>query len=449
MKKIFYTMFALAVAAMTFTSCEDVPMPYDEPVNGEKISEDTTETVVAVPTGDGTKDNPFNAAMAIKVIQEGTFDATTEYYVKGRVSQIDELDTGDYGNATYYLSDDGTTGTQFEIYRGYGMGGDKFTSTDQLELGDSIIAKGKLVYFKSSVPEMAQGGAIVFRNGVWAEEKTEEGTTVDPAGTGTAEDPYNVAAVHNLYETNSYDENVEVYVKGIISKVQSVDTGEYGNAIYYISDDGTSNNDFEIYYGYYLNGEKFTSANQIQVGQTVVVCGNLTMYKTTREMAKGSKIVSIGSSEPLNETFTSSIGNFEIVNESLEEGLSYVWKYDENGYMKASAYANKKNYAAISYLISPAINLSKLSSATLSFSHTGKYFSEDKANDIKVVASTDKQNWIELKMSAYPTGSDWKFVDATCDLSAFAGKSTVYIAFKYISTSSAAAIWEVKNVVVK
>ena len=31
MKKLFYSLFALAMTAMTFTSCEDVPAPYDDP----------------------------------------------------------------------------------------------------------------------------------------------------------------------------------------------------------------------------------------------------------------------------------------------------------------------------------------------------------------------------------------------------------------------------------
>jgi len=35
MKKILYSVLALAMAAFTFTSCEDVPMPYDDPNNNE------------------------------------------------------------------------------------------------------------------------------------------------------------------------------------------------------------------------------------------------------------------------------------------------------------------------------------------------------------------------------------------------------------------------------
>ena len=34
MKKLFYSLFMMALTAMTFTSCEDVPMPYDDPNKG-------------------------------------------------------------------------------------------------------------------------------------------------------------------------------------------------------------------------------------------------------------------------------------------------------------------------------------------------------------------------------------------------------------------------------
>ena len=35
MKKIIYSLFVLAMAAFTFSSCEDVPAPYDMPTKPE------------------------------------------------------------------------------------------------------------------------------------------------------------------------------------------------------------------------------------------------------------------------------------------------------------------------------------------------------------------------------------------------------------------------------
>ena len=69
-------------------------------------------------------------------------------------------------------------------------------------------------------------------------------------------------------------------------------TGQYGNATYVISD-GEGTAELEVYRGYYLNGEKFTSKDQIKVGDEVVVVGQLTRFFETYEFTKGSKIYSI------------------------------------------------------------------------------------------------------------------------------------------------------------
>ena len=39
MKKILYSVMALAIAAMTFTACEDVPEPYPTPSGGNTPEE--------------------------------------------------------------------------------------------------------------------------------------------------------------------------------------------------------------------------------------------------------------------------------------------------------------------------------------------------------------------------------------------------------------------------
>ena len=49
MKKIFYSLFAMAFAAMTFSSCEDVPMPYDDP-NNQPLGPELEEGVLLKET---------------------------------------------------------------------------------------------------------------------------------------------------------------------------------------------------------------------------------------------------------------------------------------------------------------------------------------------------------------------------------------------------------------
>ena len=296
MKKLVYSAIALAVSVLSLTSCEDVPAPYTLPTASEN-----TEIKVA-PKGSGTAEDPFNV-VALDSLMDNEFDANATYYVKGVVSQVGTFNES-YGNITYYIKDEEAS-TTFYVYRGLGFGGAKFTSESDIAIGDSVVVAGNVTIYNGTKEFVTNKSHIVYLNGKTA---SNSGTsTAEPTGTGTETDPYNVAAVLKLYENNSYDSNKEVYVKGIVAKVGSIDTVNYGNATYYISDDGTSTNDFEIYHGFYLNGEKFTSADQLKVGQTVVVCGKLTEYNSTKEMAQGSKLVSIegeGTTSGSDETTT-------------------------------------------------------------------------------------------------------------------------------------------------
>lgn len=281
MKKLVYSAIALAVSVLSLTSCEDVPAPYTLPTASEN-----TEIKVA-PKGSGTAEDPFNV-VALDSLMDNEFDANATYYVKGVVSQVGTFNES-YGNITYYIKDEEAS-TTFYVYRGLGFGGAKFTSESDIAIGDSVVVAGNVTIYNGTKEFVTNKSHIVYLNGKTA---SNSGTSTEASGTGTETDPYNVAAVLKLYENNSYDANKEVYVKGIVAKVGSIDTVNYGNATYYISDDGTSTNDFEIYHGFYLNGEKFTSKSQLKVGQTVVVCGKLTLYNTTKEMDKESKLISI------------------------------------------------------------------------------------------------------------------------------------------------------------
>ena len=142
MKKIFYSMLMLAMAAMTFTSCEDVPEPYTWPTPPES----NVEEEVVTPQGSGTLEDPYNVAAAQALIQSlGADVQSEEIYVKGFISQIDDISPvpeTTYGNATYWISDQkGSTAGQLEIYRGYSLGGEKFTSKDEIKEDDEVIVR--------------------------------------------------------------------------------------------------------------------------------------------------------------------------------------------------------------------------------------------------------------------------------------------------------------------
>jgi hypothetical protein len=153
-----------------------------------------------------------------------------------------------------------------------------------------------------------------------------------------------------------------------------------------------------------------------------------------------------------SETFASGQGNFTIDNVTLPSDLTYVWKADTSyGYMKASAYANSTSYATESWLISPEVSLSGYSSATLSFDHVVNKFAslDDAKANATLWVRTSGGTWSQVTIPTYSTNANWTFVGSgDISLNAYAGK-TVQFAFKYVSSSSSAGSWEIKNVVVK
>ena len=134
MKKLINSMFALAIAAFTLTSCEDVPMPYDITFEKDNKTPDPSDMEAK---GTGTKDDPFNIVAAQNYITKGE-GLDKEVYVKGIVVSVQEINT-QYGNATYYISDDGTTTNQFYVFRGKALGNVKFTDSNKIKKGDKLF----------------------------------------------------------------------------------------------------------------------------------------------------------------------------------------------------------------------------------------------------------------------------------------------------------------------
>lgn len=199
-------------------------------------------------------------------------------------------------------------------------------------------------------------------------------------------------------------------------------------------------------------------ANMPLPKDTLDITGIFTRYRNTWQILLRDATIGEGKDLTLSlppfysNTFTENpfnqnVNPWIVDNGTLPEGLSYVWSFDARNGLKATAYVGGKRYETHARAISPAINLSKAKSATLSFSHTARYFSNAE-QELQVQISTDKQNWQTLNISAYPTGKDWTFVSATADLTAYAGK-TIYLCFYYNSTTTTASTWEIKGVKVE
>lgn len=222
----------------------------------------------------------MSVAEALELIKTGQNNPDAEVMVFGRISSISSIDTS-YGNATYFLMDYQGLDA-LEVYRGYWLNGSKFTSEDQLSINEYIIVKGKLVNYNGTA-EFTTGSQVVYYFGETSEGPSPGETPEAPT------DVINVATALDLI-ANGYEGNAQV--KGLISKIDDVDTGSYGNATYYIVDEMGSTQALEVFRGYWFNGAKFTSKDQIEVGAEVIVDGKLVNYNGTPEFTSGSKIIS-------------------------------------------------------------------------------------------------------------------------------------------------------------
>lgn len=129
-----------------------------------KVSYELTVKAASTVNIKNTPETAYTVAKALELINAGE-GLEANVYVKGQITNIEDVDTGDYGNATYTISDDATAANALLIYRGYYYDKGKFTSKDYIKVGDVVVVYGKLVKFYEKL-EMASGNHIYSINGV-------------------------------------------------------------------------------------------------------------------------------------------------------------------------------------------------------------------------------------------------------------------------------------------
>lgn len=110
--------------------------------------------------------------------------------------------------------------------------------------------------------------------------------------TNTAETAYTIAKAKELIDAGE-GLSESVYVKGTVSQASKELNDIYGSLSYYISDDGKKENELQVYGGLSFKGEKFTSIDDIKVGDVVVVYGKLKKYNTTYELDANNILISL------------------------------------------------------------------------------------------------------------------------------------------------------------
>ena len=310
----------------------------------------------------------------------------------------------------------------------------------------------------------------------------EEGSGVIPPepptpgeGSGTFDDPYNVAAGIELQS-----EEPIAWVHGfIVGAVKSGLTSVSSNADInwsapfdlatnvVIADDVTCHEISQCIIvnlpaGKPLRVEVNLMDHPDNLGKHLAVLGKLRRYfaqaglrdsnGTLADFVLEGMTPPTPGTEIFSETFASGQGDFTIQDVVLPSELTYVWQpLPSYSCMKASAYVGQA-FNAESWLVSPAIDLSGVSDATLTFDQAVNYAVPQGA--LAMMISTNYNGdvtaatWNELNLDQWPAGNNWTFITSSADLSPYVGQQ-VTIAFKYTSSTSASPTWEVKNFVVE
>ncbi|MBE98495.1 T9SS type A sorting domain-containing protein [Flavobacterium coralii] len=149
----------------------------------------------------------------------------------------------------------------------------------------------------------------------------------------------------------------------------------------------------------------------------------------------------------------SSFNTFTVVNVTGPQ----QWGFNSLYGAVCSGYANGQSYQNEDWLISPVMNLSQMNNVQLNFSHTrgnaevmdvgvnqGWYKAYATSQYTGDPATT---NWIELEGLNQYIPEAWQFVSSgSLTIPEAAQSSNSRIAFRYISSSSASAMWEIKNI---
>lgn len=150
------------------------------------------------------------------------------------------------------------------------------------------------------------------------------------------------------------------------------------------------------------------------------------------------------------ETFTSNFPNWTKYSVTGAQVWTLDTTYGNPGSCaKMSGYSGG-NLANEDWLISPAISLANISNATLTFDTATKFA----GNALQIYISTNYNGtanpntatWTQVNGTLSPSTGNYVWTaSGPINISSFAG-NTIYVAFKYTSTTTAAATWEVDNV---
>lgn len=294
-----------------------------------------------------------------------------------------------------------------------------------------------------------------------------DGTTDPPGGSGSFDDPLNVSAA--ISNNTGNEKWVEGYLVGVMETnvdpfEASFETPFDTESNVIIADSPDETNLSNCLMVQLLAGDIRTavnlSTNDNNLGEQIKLRGNLTSYfsapglKETDGYWLNGEGINPEDEEPINaffeEYFTADLGDFSQF--SITGAQNWYWDVYDDGCAVMSGFDGTQN-ANEDWLVSPEIDLTTKTNVTLNFREGINYISS--YDDLVVMVSTDYDGtseptasgtWDALTLNSRPAGDSWTFVDSgDIDLSQYDGE-TIHIAFKYISSNTEAATWQIGEV---
>ena len=164
-----------AAVALALVSCKERPYINGPGEPNPQIPDSIPSLVGPLPTPDpegaDVPEGCLDVYEALKIFKKlAAGDITEEkYYVKGWIYELDskhESGMTDYGNGTFYISptnDGSATMFSIEAYQVYGKNGQKFTSLEQVKIGDFVVLYGQFTNYSNKVYETTgKGSAYVY-----------------------------------------------------------------------------------------------------------------------------------------------------------------------------------------------------------------------------------------------------------------------------------------------
>lgn len=248
---------AVTIGTTVTLSCETANSTIYYTINGGDITEyegaitiNTATTIQAFATADNYRDSELSSAVyTIAKVAAPTFTPNGGVFTSTQEVTINKAD----GATVYYTLDGTAPSTSSTLYEG------AFTLSATTTV-KAIAVKAN--YANSDVAEATFTKAEV-HTVAWAIANTPS--------SGTSENYYIQGVVSSLYST-------------------SIIADDYHR--YYIKDEN-ANNELLVFNGKGLNNVSFSNANDLLVGDEVLIYGGLTTYNSTKEIAKDNYIVTL------------------------------------------------------------------------------------------------------------------------------------------------------------